>query len=56
MNIDQLIEDKETSEVSTSSLVDWSNPPKISDLKQDFTEASGSHDAHISEGGNYALR
>ena len=28
------------------SLVDWSNPPKIEDLKQDLTEAQSAHTAH----------
>lgn len=31
----------------SSSLTDWVNEPKVSDLKQDFTDAKSSHETHV---------
>jgi len=30
-------------------LVDWENPPKIGDLKQDYQEAQSNHDSHMTK-------
>jgi hypothetical protein len=30
-------------------LTDWDNPPKVSDLKQDYTDAKGDHDEHLAD-------
>ena len=40
-------EDLDTNGTDVSSLVDWDNPPKLEDLKQDLTEAQSAHSAHI---------
>lgn len=36
-------------ESEVDPIVDWKNPPKVSDLKADIEEASRDHTAHISE-------
>lgn len=33
----------------STNLVDWDNPPKLTDLKQDYQEAKPFHDAHIAD-------
>ena len=35
--------------VSAQPLTDWKNEPTCVDLKQDYQEASGHHDAHVSQ-------
>jgi hypothetical protein len=40
-------------EVITTKLTDWANPPKVSDLKQDYREATTSHSAHTVEVDNW---
>ena len=34
---------------SAKKLVDWNNPPSVSDLKQDLSEAKSSHDLHVNK-------
>ena len=42
--------ENEDLEISTStSLVDWKNPPTVEDLKQDYTEAKSSHDSQMTK-------
>jgi hypothetical protein len=39
----------DTIETDATSLVDWSNPPSLGDLKQDFDSAQVAHQVHIDE-------
>ena len=36
-----------------SNLTDWKNPPSVSDLKQDYTDARSAHDAHVNSVGKW---
>ena len=36
-------------ETNATSLVDWSNPPSLGDLKQDFDSAQVAHQVHVDE-------
>jgi len=40
-------------EIDVSTLVDWENPPTLSDLKQDYESAKVAHDVHTSEVDNW---
>ena len=49
MNIDDGFDlDMNAQDDGVSNLVNWDNPPKLSDLKADFQEAQGSHTVHVS--------
>ena len=43
------MEEEITSSDTESNLTDWSNPPSVSDLKQDLLEAQSSHDSQVSK-------
>ena len=47
MKINQDKQDIDPTEVD--SLVSWENPPKIEELKQDYTEAQSAHSAHTND-------
>lgn len=40
---------EEFNDVKLDSLVDWTNPPSVADLKKDYTESQSDHDIHITE-------
>ena len=44
----ELDENKPT-DIDTSDLVDWENPPTLEDLKQDYESAKVAHDVHTEE-------
>ena len=41
------IEDVDAEADNTVFEVDWSNPPTVKDLKQDYTDAQSDHDSHV---------
>lgn len=43
------ISDSDIDATELDTLVDWANPPKLTDLKQDYQEAKPFHDAHIAD-------
>jgi hypothetical protein len=45
--------DLDIDSTEVSNLVDWDNPPKLEDLKQDLTEAQSAHTAHIVDVDNW---
>jgi len=49
-NIDDPIDHVET---DASTLVDWTNPPSLSELKADFESAQVAHDVHVQEVDNW---
>ena len=49
-NIDDVIDHIET---DASTLVDWKNPPSLSELKADFESAQVAHDVHVQEVDNW---
>jgi hypothetical protein len=49
-NIDDVIDHVET---DASTLVDWKNPPSLSELKADFESAQVAHDVHVQEVDNW---
>jgi len=57
LNIEDLTDSKEPDDDEDegmflnkeNSLTNWKNPPKVSDLKQDYIEARSSHDSHVSK-------
>jgi hypothetical protein len=46
--VDKEVEEIEINETK-NSFNDWKNPPKVSDLKQDYQEAKSAHDSHVSD-------
>lgn len=49
-NIDDVIDHVET---DASTLVEWKNPPSLSELKADFESAQVAHDVHVQEVDNW---
>lgn len=46
--LDEMIKDQENLE-EANRLTEWENPPKITDLKQDYQDASSDHDAQMNK-------
>jgi hypothetical protein len=47
------VDDEQDKETEVSPLVDWSNPPQISDFKNDISDAKSSTDDHIGKVENW---